>query len=106
MVSQEWNHNDFGGDSSVCWSGVTSDSVKMELLRLMMLLLPQENVTLLRHLLGLLRRTSETNDNLMDQHGLAIIFAPNLFAPQMVKCLYLLENFKTDLCYYAVYVEL
>src|SRR6218665_1184110 len=58
---------------------MTSVSDRSELLQLMMLLLPLENVTLLRHLLDLLHRTSEEKDNLMDRNALAIVIAPNLF---------------------------
>lgn len=59
--------------------GISSVSDRTEMLQLLMLLLPPENVTLLRHLLDLLHRTSEEKDNLMDRNALAIVIAPNLF---------------------------
>lgn len=60
------------------------DSKKTLCLQLLVLLLPPTHHVALSHLLGLLSTVAQCQENRMDAHNLALIFAPTLFCSKTV----------------------
>ena len=69
-----------GADNQTDKHTPVSGDKQMKVLQLMVLLLPRENQTLLRHLLPLLQKVSTVPENKMSASSLGVVFAPSLLS--------------------------